>query len=1479
MSEHSFIPPHIPHFNPEQMTSMEIKEIPNRYIVRYKKGVDEKKDYVDKKFEKRNIKRTNYRRGKRGEKILHKSKFHMVEVEDVKDIIELEKDSDIQLVSPDRHFFAQALPNDIHLPKQWALHNTGALGMEEGVDIDAEDMWSIRKSVKNNVIVAVCDTGVNYNHPDLSGNMWNNPNPSFNDIHGASFTPEGISGNCLPAWHEGKGYQWHGTHVAGIIGAVGNNLIGISGVAQSCRLMALQVFYFLYISQDIQGWTLRESDALLSWEYAADHGARVINNSWGGMGDVSEAMFQSFIDLYESNIMVICAAGNNELGGKNNDIWGYAPSGTQVNNNVAVSSVGAFGELAWYSNYGLKSVECAAPGGSGLEEPEYSILSTVSLKNDATGAITHDYGYAAGTSMAAPMIAGITALSISEEELPHPLRMQYVLRGSIKPRTGLFLTTTYGGYISGEQVLRNCKNYLPQVKRISLVPDLDDGTKFNIEWENPDEPSFNKVIIDYAEWCFPGSDEEGVTTHRLYTGPDETCVHEDIDPNVVYGYKFTAVYADGSISIPVYYRGQLQTEFYCPDPPGPWDFRCDYWDEEWPEVFEFPLLQMNLMPMFWRCISSKRRTKSQRQIYPASLFGFYQRETPPEEMDGIYDFHIGTVPVLSDLLIEQSPKEVAIYIGQLVDETRSLLQPIELYSHKFEKVMCWQWMDYYHYIQSRECRPYYPPKTFYEISWEDCKLKENWHTILWIVREVLNNLRVLYTGEPPYQFWQPYSESFSATSSNQLRIGDEKIIPVAYDIVVANASSQVDLPDDNGVIYNTDGYTSDIYKEGQGNPYMTDGGDIKNEDGELLHKMFNYEFPTMKVFQPAEFDAGMYIVYDDFEPYVTTYGPYNRYQYKKNCWYTDWFMNPPGFNGMGQLADNPTVAVWTEGPTDLGLGGSIPLGTRFNFELDKPTYGTQSLVRKQHRAILSAPEGELQCLSATWDWEENPVDFNVFVRIAGARGLGEVGNNIADSGSLNAIPDIFPYDDYQGYLTYHYKTPAGDGFVTANPVQMFHTGPYIEHIGIFTVDDNAHLIWEFESWIENLGLDSIPGTGLVKVHNNFAHFATGWWNNGNQNYIVANESRWEFEPWVGGGKRQEHTYTDKYILCRSTSLVCQIIVTPNFDMCDEVGPVRIPDLKGLTYNTDEIVDVLEEKEMALGNPINTDYWEPKSFECVVHQSPPPGMIYAKFPGETEDDKKPVDYTWNSTENHFIVPEDYRNFVVPKVTGMTYEDANKYLALNHPGWGLLGKLYERLPDGSYLIADSCRYVFTNDFEPGIIVSQNPSWEIRSVVNSKNIRVAIAAGPTDGLMMPDLIGMNIDDLDNIILPIHHEIVPISNVNVPSGTVVATVPGPLELIHELTTPQAYICVALGGFTNNPYKLWPNVIGYTKTQAAKVLPETNIITVGENPSRYRKGQIISQLPHYGITGEIFPMDTMYVTISSGPPKNDDRASTRVKR
>ncbi|HEY4652232.1 MAG TPA: S8 family serine peptidase, partial [Pontibacter sp.] len=296
--------------------------------------------------------------------------------------------------------------NDPYLKSQWHYKNTGQTAVSApGADINLFKAWEVQTG-KPNVIVAIIDGGIDVKHEDLKQNMWVNEaelngkpgvdddgNGYADDIYGYNFTNR--SGNITA--HE------HGTHVAGTVGAVNNNGIGVGGVAggsgkgDGVRLMSAQVF-----SNETNGGF---AQALV---YAADNGAVIAQNSWGYQNpDVYEQAVLDAIDYfieeagnYEGSPMrggiVIFAAGNDAFDGK----WwpGY------YEKTLAVSALGPNNERAYYSNFGTW-VDVAAPGGDTRFGQDHGVLST--LPNNK-------YGYMQGTSMACPHVSGIAALVVSQ---------------------------------------------------------------------------------------------------------------------------------------------------------------------------------------------------------------------------------------------------------------------------------------------------------------------------------------------------------------------------------------------------------------------------------------------------------------------------------------------------------------------------------------------------------------------------------------------------------------------------------------------------------------------------------------------------------------------------------------------------------------------------------------------------------------------------------------------------------------------------------------------------------------------------------------------------------------------------------------------------------------------------------------------------------------------------------------------------------
>jgi subtilisin family serine protease len=281
------------------------------------------------------------------------------------------------------------IPNDPSFSSLWGLHNTGQSGGVSDADIDAPEAWNIRTGAPS-LVVGVIDTGIDYTHPDLAANMWINPgeianngiddddNGYIDDIHGINT----ISNDGDP-----MDDHRHGTHVAGTIGAVGDNGVGVTGVNWQVQLMALK-----FISADGYGYT---SNAIEAIEYTikmkTEHGINIMltSNSWGG-GGYNLAMFDAIQASKDAGILFVAAAGNNA---SNNDTSSFYPASYDLDNVIAVASTTRNDVLSSFSNYGANSVHLAAPGSS--------ILSTTP---------DNSYSSFSGTSMAAPHVSGAAAL-------------------------------------------------------------------------------------------------------------------------------------------------------------------------------------------------------------------------------------------------------------------------------------------------------------------------------------------------------------------------------------------------------------------------------------------------------------------------------------------------------------------------------------------------------------------------------------------------------------------------------------------------------------------------------------------------------------------------------------------------------------------------------------------------------------------------------------------------------------------------------------------------------------------------------------------------------------------------------------------------------------------------------------------------------------------------------------------------------------
>ncbi len=315
---------------------------------------------------------------------------------------ELSDNEIIEVAEPNYIYHTTVTADDPSFKLQWGMKNFGqeaiptetqtspaVIGLA-GVDIGIEKAWEIQRGSKD-IIVAIIDTGVDYNHPDLAANMWVNEverdglpgvdddkNGFIDDIHGYSFDGKTT---------DPKDDNGHGTHCAGVIAAQPNNLSGIAGVNWNVKIMPVK---FL----DSSGGGSLEN-AIKAIDYAIKMGAVILSNSWGG-GGASDNLRAAIQRSSDAGLLFVAAAGND---GQNNDTsGGHFPSSYDVANILSVAAVTNRGELATYSNYGKKLVDVAAPGSN--------IYSTY---------IGNTYKSLSGTSMATPYVTGIAALLLAQE--------------------------------------------------------------------------------------------------------------------------------------------------------------------------------------------------------------------------------------------------------------------------------------------------------------------------------------------------------------------------------------------------------------------------------------------------------------------------------------------------------------------------------------------------------------------------------------------------------------------------------------------------------------------------------------------------------------------------------------------------------------------------------------------------------------------------------------------------------------------------------------------------------------------------------------------------------------------------------------------------------------------------------------------------------------------------------------------------------
>ena len=437
-------------------------------------------------------------------------------------IEELEGNVRIEGVESDIVVQTNLDPNDPQFPNLWGLHNTGQAGGTLDADIDAPEAWDITTG-NSGTILAVVDTGVDINHPDLAVNIWSNL-AEVNGIPGIDDDNNGYIDD-VNGWNFFDNVPWvvfsadedsHGTHVAGTIAADGNNGTGVVGVNWNAQIMVLK-----FLGPGGSGYT---SDAIAAIEYAMNNGAEVINASWGCQESpsVPNCFSQALKDAIQAyNRVFVAAAGNN--GTDNDGVFSHYPSSYNSPNIIAVAATDRNDALASFSNVGTASVDLGGPG--------VSILSTLPLNN---------YGYGSGTSMATPHVTGVAALLLALDPTLSPAEVKGLILDNADPVSSLAGITVTGGRLNAANAVGAVSPPIadttpPVISSIAANPLSNSAI---ITWTT-DEPATSLVDLGLtAAYGSVVSDPLLVTSHSLtLTG---------LTAPTLYHYQVTSVDSAGN---------------------------------------------------------------------------------------------------------------------------------------------------------------------------------------------------------------------------------------------------------------------------------------------------------------------------------------------------------------------------------------------------------------------------------------------------------------------------------------------------------------------------------------------------------------------------------------------------------------------------------------------------------------------------------------------------------------------------------------------------------------------------------------------------------------------------------------------------------------------------------------------------------------------------------------------------------------------
>ena len=364
--------------------------------------------------------------------------------------------ADVEYAEPDYIVQTAAVPNDPSFGQLWGLRNTGQLiqGVSgtPGAHISAVAAWDLTVGSSANV-VAVVDTGVDYTHPDLAASMWTAPSSFEVTIGDVPITcAAGTHGfNALTNSCDPRDDNFHGTHVSGTIGAVGNNARGVVGVNWTASIMSVKSFDsggFGTISVAINAIEFAVQAKMI---FAAQANVRVLSNSWR-FYEFSQALLDEVNRANANDILFVAAAGNET---NNNDLNPAYPASLSAPNVVAVAATDNRDQRAGFSNYGAKTVHLGAPGVNIYSTTPIVTTNAMLFRN-----VHVDYDYVSGTSMATPHVSGAAALVLSRCNL-NTAQLKSTLLNNVDPIPALSGFTVTGGRLNVNKAVRSCQPASP----------------------------------------------------------------------------------------------------------------------------------------------------------------------------------------------------------------------------------------------------------------------------------------------------------------------------------------------------------------------------------------------------------------------------------------------------------------------------------------------------------------------------------------------------------------------------------------------------------------------------------------------------------------------------------------------------------------------------------------------------------------------------------------------------------------------------------------------------------------------------------------------------------------------------------------------------------------------------------------------------------------------------------------------------------